>query len=244
MEVSLQDNAPGFSLPGDFARIAEPPESLPDGGPRDFLEAAAAADAAAGLGLGGGSGGSGGGGSSQASRRVSLAASAGEAKAGEAKAESEAPADDGAALVTDSEVASLAARLAAPLGQLDLSRCSLVGPLDLPQLASLTSLTELSLDDNALSGPLPAESLTCLRNLEVLSVERNRVTGKLPALLCKMSGSLRILRLGANSLEGPIPPEWGWLDRLEELGLGGNPGIDPLRDGWLAELLPNCLLTF
>jgi hypothetical protein len=64
------------------------------------------------------------------------------------------------------------------------------------------------------------------------------------ASMCMMYKSLRVLRLGGNQLEGPLPPEWANLDSLKELVLGGNPQLDNLRDGWIAQALPSCLVTF
>lgn len=133
------------------------------------------------------------------------------------------------------------AALASPLRRLDLTRCSLRGPLS--AVGGLTSLAALVLDDNALSGPLP-EALTALRALALFSAERNQLTGPLPACYCTLRAELRALRLCSNRLDGPIPPEWGQLDHLEELGLGRNKGVDALRDGWIASRLPTCLVTF
>jgi hypothetical protein len=63
-----------------------------------------------------------------------------------------------------------------------------------------------------------------------------------------MHRSLRVLKLGHNHLMGPLPPEWAQLQGLTELGLGGNvtgiARVDALRDGWIADRIPTCLVTF
>jgi hypothetical protein len=53
-----------------------------------------------------------------------------------------------------------------------------------------------------------------------------------------------VLRLASNQFEGPLPAEWANFGRLEELALGGNQLIDFLRDGWISDRLPSCIVTF
>ena len=60
---------------------------------------------------------------------------------------------------------------------LDLSRCSLRGPLRDAGVSGLTSLVALVLDDNCLEGPLPARALGLLTSLQLLSLQRYRFTG-------------------------------------------------------------------
>jgi hypothetical protein len=135
------------------------------------------------------------------------------------------------------------------LAVLDLSRCSLRGPLCRSPLGRLgATLTSLLLEGNALDGPLAgacAAQLVQLTGLEHLSLAQNQLSGPLPAALCQLHRSLRVLKLGGNRLMGPVPAEWVYFeDKLEELSLGGNAGVDALRDGWLADRLPNCLVHF
>jgi hypothetical protein len=132
---------------------------------------------------------------------------------------------------------------------LDLARCSLRGSLGLVPLGQLgTTLTTLVLDGNSLDGPLAGpctDQLIQLSGLELLSLECNQISGPLPAELCQLHRSLRVLRLGGNRLMGPVPAEWVYFEtRLEEINLGDNAGVDALRDGWLAERLPLCLVHF
>ena len=133
---------------------------------------------------------------------------------------------------------------ASQLVEVDLSSCSLRGPL-VDGIGELgPTVRVLRLDNNRLEGELNAEALVKLTNLQTLSVARNRLTGPLPALLVMLYRSLRVLRLEDNLLEGPIPPEWANLEMLEEAHFGRNPEIDELRDGWIGARLPSCLVVF
>lgn len=133
------------------------------------------------------------------------------------------------------------------LTMVDLSRCSLRGFLHQSPLSQLgNTLTALLLDGNALGGPLAGactSQLVQLTALEHLSLSQNLLSGPLPSELCKLYKSLRVLNLGSNRLLGPIPSEWVYFeDKLEELSLFDNAGVDSLRDSWLADRLPLCLV--
>ena len=133
------------------------------------------------------------------------------------------------------------------LTMVDLSRCSLRGFLHQSPLSQLgNTLTTLLLDGNALEGPLAGactSQLVHLTALEHLSLSQNLLSGPLPSELCKLYKSLRVLNLGSNRLLGPIPSEWVYFeDKLEELSLFDNAGVDSLRDSWLADRLPLCLI--
>jgi hypothetical protein len=55
---------------------------------------------------------------------------------------------------------------------------------------------------------------------------RNSLSGTLPALLGPAwAGSLKSLDLSGNRLAGTVPADWGRMARLQELELGGNPGL-------------------
>ena len=130
------------------------------------------------------------------------------------------------------------------LVEVDLSDCSLRGPI-VEGLGELgPTVAKLVLDDNALEGPLDADVFTKLTGLHTLSVANNRLSGPLPAGLVLLWRCLHVLRLEDNQLEGPIPAEWANLGNLEELSFGGNRGMDELRDDWIAGRLPHCLVTF
>jgi hypothetical protein len=185
-----------------------------------------------------------------------LAAAAAAARAAEAAEAAEAAAAAAAAAVAwvGPEEAwpapgNNACAAAQKLAVLDLSRCSLRGPLWRSPLGRLgATLTSLLLEGNALDGPLAgacAAQLVQLTGLEHLSLAQNQLSGPLPAALCQLHRSLRVLKLGGNRLMGPVPAEWVYFeDKLEELSLGGNAGVDALRDGWLADRLPKCLVHF
>ncbi|KAI3949446.1 hypothetical protein MKX01_000094 [Papaver californicum] len=93
------------------------------------------------------------------------------------------------------------------------------------ELADLTSLTFLKLDQNFLTGPIPA-FLGNLSLLETLSLGINSLSGTVPKELGNLR-KLKILAFGSNNLSGSLPPELGSLTNLEQIyidsaGVGGD----------------------
>ena len=87
----------------------------------------------------------------------------------------------------------------------------------LPDLSSLTSLTELVVRNNQLTGKIPR--LTALTQLEKVSFYENQLCGPIPDLTGL--SHLTQLDLSHNQLTGPIP-DLSQLKNLQTLGLGGN----------------------
>ena len=95
-----------------------------------------------------------------------------------------------------------------------------------PELASLSSLQELSLSNNGLSGRIPPQ-LGDLSSLVELFLHSNQLSGPVPPELGRLS-SLEQLLLSNNELSGRIPPELGNLSSLQRLGLSSNELIGPI----------------
>ncbi|KAJ3100750.1 hypothetical protein HDU97_001977 [Phlyctochytrium planicorne] len=76
-------------------------------------------------------------------------------------------------------------------------------------------LIELYLGQAKLSGEIPAE-LALLSNLRVLALDNNELTGTIPKELGRLS-RLEHLYLHFNNLTGMIPKEFGYLGNLETL---------------------------
>ncbi|CAG7907665.1 unnamed protein product [Brassica rapa] len=89
-----------------------------------------------------------------------------------------------------------------------------------PTISSLTSLTELYLDDNQLTGSFPlVQNLTML---SVIEIADNHFSGTIPSSLLTMP-SLSVLKLRGNNLTGSIKfPNSSTPSRLEYLYLGKN----------------------
>ncbi|XP_010244453.1 PREDICTED: probable LRR receptor-like serine/threonine-protein kinase At1g56140 isoform X6 [Nelumbo nucifera] len=83
------------------------------------------------------------------------------------------------------------------------------------ELANLTYLTYLKLDQNYLTGPMPA-FLGNLSAMQKLSFGINALSGNIPAELGKLT-ELRLLRFQGNSFEGPIPSSYSKLTSLIDL---------------------------
>ena len=88
------------------------------------------------------------------------------------------------------------------------------------ELAGLTALEYLQLNDNALTGGIPAE-LGSISSLVVLYLQDNMLSGGIPTELGDLS-SLKRLYLMRNDLSGGIPTELGNLGELEYLYLYSN----------------------
>lgn len=95
-----------------------------------------------------------------------------------------------------------------------------------PELASLSSLQELSLSNNGLSGRIPPQ-LGNLSSLVELFLHSNQLSGPVPPELGRLS-ALEQLLLSGNELSGRIPPELGSLSSLQRLGLSSNDLIGPI----------------
>ncbi|KAG9446028.1 hypothetical protein H6P81_012156 [Aristolochia fimbriata] len=94
-----------------------------------------------------------------------------------------------------------------------------------PDIANITTLTKLFLNDNNLTGPIP-DSLTKLSRLQVLDASNNNLSGKIPAFRKDV-----ILNLSGNPFIGKeLPPAGGGGG-----GSGGSgssaPNGDTLPDG-------------
>ncbi|KAI7838603.1 hypothetical protein COHA_007611 [Chlorella ohadii] len=100
---------------------------------------------------------------------------------------------------------------------------------------ALPRLLNLVLSNNQLSGTLPAEwgGPGALPALSLLALGFNRLTGELPAQLALPS--LLILRLHNNQLTGTLPPPWGTnssMPHLRVASLQGNKLSAPLPQEW------------
>ncbi len=111
---------------------------------------------------------------------------------------------------------------------LQLSENQLSGEIP-ASLDSLTSLQQLTLDQNQLSGPIP--DLSHLRNLTVLQLSENQLSGEIPSSLGNLA-NLKIARFASNtdaegnpSLTGCVPVGLRFLVTADEFA----PGV-PVHD--------------
>ncbi|CAB9513457.1 expressed unknown protein [Seminavis robusta] len=109
---------------------------------------------------------------------------------------------------------------------LDLQHLQLSGlpPFLPPEIALLTSLSRLSLDDNDIAGTLssllPTEFYE-MTGLTHLTIEENQITGKIPSEISTMT-ALTELWLNGNMLTGQVPSELGLLTALNSLEMSEN----------------------
>ena len=89
-------------------------------------------------------------------------------------------------------------------------------------IAKLTSLTVIDIDENMLTGTLPIE-LFSLTNLEAIDLNNNKLTGSLPLNIGNLK-NLGVLQLENNRMAGPIP-EAG-LFMLERMGRFSSLGFE------------------
>jgi hypothetical protein len=125
------------------------------------------------------------------------------------------------------------ALLSDSLGKLILRDNLLTGIIP-SEIASLKSLTGLSLNNNRLTGMIPKETAS-LTNLALLNLRNNFLTGSIQiALPTSLSG----LYLDRNSMMGTIPSEIALLTNLNDLGLAKNRlrGTIPTEIGILTQL--------
>ncbi|KAI5075815.1 hypothetical protein GOP47_0009891 [Adiantum capillus-veneris] len=132
------------------------------------------------------------------------------------------------------------------VSQLHLSNNELGGHIP-PSMAELAELQSLDLSFNGLQGELP-EELGTLQNLQYLSLSSNQLSGQIPNLVQNLSSlvyldlsnnqfsgsipsfftnmpNLRYIDMRANKLEGEVPFTESFLQGLNSLKLGGNPGL-------------------
>ena len=104
------------------------------------------------------------------------------------------------------------------------------------EIAYLTKLERLDIEDNNLSGILPPE-LGGLAELKRLDLSGNQFSGNIPPELGGLA-KLTWLDLNGNDFSGNAPPELGGLTKLTWLNLRGNElsGSVPPELGGLAEL--------
>jgi len=88
------------------------------------------------------------------------------------------------------------------------------------EIAELTHLRSLVLDQNTLTGPIPNE-LSFLKKLDFLDLSHNHFSGPIPKELGALKG-LGSLDLSHNYLTGKIPPELGYSRFLYWLNLSEN----------------------
>jgi hypothetical protein len=106
----------------------------------------------------------------------------------------------------------------------EVSEISLVGKNLTGQLGSnlalITSLTSVTLDQNSLQGTLSPE-LVSLSSLQVLSLDYNMLSGSIPSVYGKWI-HLSSLTLTYNNLVGTLPFELAVLTKLQVLALSNN----------------------
>ncbi len=94
------------------------------------------------------------------------------------------------------------------------------------EMALLTALTWLQLNDNDFTNSLP-ESLSALTNLEFITLSRNRFNGSVPTWIGALT-SLTQLVLYNNDLSGSLPTALGNLTNLQFMALDNNKIGGPL----------------
>nr|GMD21507.1 probable LRR receptor-like serine/threonine-protein kinase At3g47570 [Ipomoea batatas] len=89
----------------------------------------------------------------------------------------------------------------------------------IPTSGCINSMRYLDLSTNALTGEVAKLNLSSCVHLRELYFDHNDLQGNLPTAHLK---KLQVLYLGSNSLTGGIPPTFGNLSSLRELGLQWN----------------------
>jgi hypothetical protein len=83
------------------------------------------------------------------------------------------------------------------------------------QLARLTDLTTIFIQDHALSGTIPQQLLLNTPKMEMFAVGNNRLSGRIPTTLASLT-ALRDLQLQGNQFTGAIPPIFGTVTTLSK----------------------------
>ncbi|PRQ37583.1 putative protein kinase RLK-Pelle-LRR-XII-1 family [Rosa chinensis] len=112
-----------------------------------------------------------------------------------------------------------------------IGRNGLSGPVP-PEIFNISSLQVIEARDNALSGKFPSSSAVRLPSIGFISFSNNKITGQVPSYFANFT-KLYLFQVKNNSLYGPIPKNFGSLNHLETLHLGGNqltgdPGVPTL----------------
>ncbi|MCO5611587.1 hypothetical protein L7F22_065841 [Adiantum nelumboides] len=110
----------------------------------------------------------------------------------------------------------------AELESLDLSLNTLQGGLP-EEIGTLQSLQYLSLASNQLSGHIP-NLIQNLSSLIYIDLSNNQFSGSIPSFFNHMP-SLRYIDMRGNNLQGEVPFSESFLQGLNSLKLGGNPGL-------------------
>ncbi|RYQ87290.1 hypothetical protein Ahy_B09g094769 [Arachis hypogaea] len=125
------------------------------------------------------------------------------------------------------------------LSELHLDDCSLKDINPSLQYANLTSLKVLSLVSNDFSSILPSW-LFNLSHISYIDISKTSMHGQLPQTLPKFHQSIESLYLNDNDLDGPIPDWLGQLDQLQVLALSHNSFCGPIST--ILENLPPLLI--
>ncbi|XP_058109929.1 probable LRR receptor-like serine/threonine-protein kinase At3g47570 [Magnolia sinica] len=109
-----------------------------------------------------------------------------------------------------------------------------------PCLYNLSSIHAMDMGHNRLHGNLPSDLGLTLPNLESFYASGNQFTGPIPVSLPNAS-RLEILDLGLNNFVGPVLMNFGILQSLYRLSLGGNQlGTGKAHDLSFLVSLTNC----
>ncbi|KAE8804463.1 Leucine-rich repeat receptor protein kinase EXS [Hordeum vulgare] len=119
------------------------------------------------------------------------------------------------------------------LGELDISRNSLSGPL--PQQFEAPSLMDLLLSDNSINGTIPPY-ICQLQLLSVLDLAKNHLVGQFPR--CPEVSGAQTIILNENNLSGEFPSSLQSFPELILLDLANNKFGGKLPT-WIAKKLPD-----
>jgi Leucine-rich repeat (LRR) protein len=103
---------------------------------------------------------------------------------------------------------------------LEASSCGIMGSIPSSQLALMTGLTKLDLDQNMLTNTIPS-AIGKLTNLVYLYLGDNHLRGVLPSTIGYLDRLITVV-LHLNALTGKLPTEIGLLTKLAELSIRNN----------------------